>query len=147
MKIYLGADHGGYEYKEELKSWLIDRGYSVEDCGAFQLDKDDDYPDFALIVAQKVSHSGDGVGVLLCRSGGGMSMAANKVVGVRAVEGYSEKSVVHSRTDNDANVLTLAGDYLGIEQVREFTRLFLETEFGGEERHVRRITRIKDYES
>ena len=143
MMIYLGSDHGGFEAKEALKTWLQQQGYEITDCGAYELDQNDDYPDFALKVAQAVSADPAAKGLLLCRSGGGMAIAANRVHGARAIEGYSEQSVQHGRTDNNANILTLAGDWLSMPQMQQMVHLFLSTSFSGEDRHQRRIDKIE----
>lgn len=141
--LYVGSDHGGFERKEQLKAWLTELGYQVIDKGAFQLDPTDDYPDFAFEVAHQVVADFTSRGVLLCRSGGGMAITANRVAGIRAVEGYSEDSVQHGRQDNDANILTLASDWLSLDQMKRFIQIFLETPFSHQERHQRRIHKLE----
>jgi ribose 5-phosphate isomerase B len=145
MKIYIGSDHGGFELKSKLKVWLENLGHQVEDLGADSLVQDDDYPDFALKVAQAVS-DGDSLGILICRSGGGMVIAANKVAGIRAVDIYDQKSAVHAKQDNNANVVTISADWNDEESVKKMLTSFLEAVFTAEERHLRRINKILEYE-
>ena len=145
MTIYCGADHGGYQLKEILKLWLQQQNYSVEDCGATQLDPKDDYPDFAFAVAKKVVQNPESIGILLCRSGGGMVIAANRIKGIRAVNIHDEKGAVHAKTNNNANIVSLEADWLGDEQAKQVLSAFLKAKFAGEERHVRRIGKIGRY--
>lgn len=144
--IYVAADHGGFALKERAKGWLEERGLVAQDLGAVQLDNDDDYPQFALALARAVSKSG-GVGFLFCRSGGGMSIAANKLPGVRAVTALTTQEVVKARQDNDANVLTLAGDWLDEPKAQELIMTFIDTPFSNEERHRRRLDQIASHEA
>ena len=145
--IYLGADHGGFELKEEAKQWLADWGYQAEDLGAYSHNPQDDYPPVALAVAQEVAaEPQQSVGLLFCRSGGGMVVAANKVAGIRAVSLDSVEAAMHAKTDNGANVGSLAADWLSREQAKVIIKAFLETEFSGAERHVRRLAQIAEFE-
>ncbi|XKT74454.1 MAG: RpiB/LacA/LacB family sugar-phosphate isomerase [Patescibacteria group bacterium UBA2163] len=142
MKVYIGADHRGYQDKEVLKQYLIESGYTVEDMGAFEEDSTDDYPDFAYPVAQAVARDSEARGILLCGSGMGMDVVANKVRGVRATVGYSKESVHHARAHDDINVITLAADVLNESEVREYADVFLATERDPAERHQRRLDKI-----
>ena len=144
--IYLGADHGGFNLKKNIKSFLKESGYEYEDMGNLEYDKDDDYPDYAFKVAEKVAQ-GNNKGVLLCRSSGGMIMAANKVKGVRAVSVTDEKSAKHAVQHNNANIIALSGDWISENQAKKIVKLFLTTTFGKEKRHRRRIKKIEKYES
>jgi len=144
--IYLGADHRGYELKEKLKQWLGELGYEHEDCGAFEYDKNDDYPDFAVAVAKKVTANPDSKGILICGSGIGVAITANKIKGVRAGTATSVEQVKASVNDEDLNVLAISADYINEEQVREITKTFLDTKFSEEERHIRRVNKIKELE-
>ena len=156
--IYLGADHRGFELKEKIKSWLSDWGYEFQDMGAFEYNKDDDYPDFATAVATAVALSlpavsqpnpskGESVkGILVCGSGIGVAIVANKVKGVRAGTAASAEQVRASVNDEDLNILSLSANYTSEEQAKEITKTFLETQFSGAERHVRRINKIKELE-
>jgi ribose 5-phosphate isomerase B len=134
--IALGADHAGFELKEALKAWLIDRGYQVLDHGTHSPETVD-YPDYAAQVAEAVAHQKVERGVLVCGTGIGMAMAANKVAGVRAAR--------MSREHNDANVLTLGGRLMGPEMALDILKMWLETDFAGG-RHQRRVDKIGDLE-
>jgi len=140
--IYLGADHGGYALKEFLKEKLILAGFDVEDCGANQLDSTDDYPQYAHAVAQKVSQNEGAFGILCCRSGAGMVIAANRVPKVRAVEGWNKEFAQRTRQHNNANVLALAGDWLSHEDAWIIVQAFLNEPFSSEERHLRRVAQL-----
>ena len=151
-KIIIGADHGGYKLKEELKPFLQHLGCVVEDFGT-NSEESVDYPDYAFKVSEAVGKSGSGLGafppvagVLVCRSAAGMMIAANKVRGVRAVAAFDETSARHSREHNAANVLGLSGDWTTSEQAKKIVKAWLETPFTGEERHARRIRKIAEFE-
>ena len=147
MKIYIGADHRGFELKEELKKFLIEKGYEVEDVGAFKYDKDDDYPDFARQVAERVAGDPEhSRGVLLCGSGTGMDAAANKVRGVRATIAFSKEITRAARNDDDINVISLPADFLKSEEAEEIAEIFLKTPFEAVERRVRRLQKIAEIE-
>lgn len=145
MEIYLGADHGGFELKEQVKTWLAQWGHTWKDLGNAAYDEADDYPQFALAVGKQVAAS-RAKGVLACRSAGGMVIAANKVKGARAVNVFDVKSARHAREHNDANIAVLSGDWLSAEEAKEALKTFLMTEFTGQERHARRLKQIETYE-
>ena len=147
MKIYLGADHGGYELKEQLKRYLQAEGHQVEDCGAHTLQPGDDYPPFAFTVAEKVAKEPDSRGILICRSSGGVTVAANKVPGIRAVACQRVPEVVRAVEDDHSNILTLAGDWVSADQAQELVKVFLFTNRSDEERHQRRVAQIAAYEA
>lgn len=125
-----------------------------EDLGAYKLDPDDDYPQFAFAVAEKVSHEDDMTktwkkrtkGILACRSAAGVVIAANKIKDVRATAAFDETSARHSREHNDANVIALSGDWLDEEKAKKVLKVWLDTEFSGLERHKRRIEQIRNKE-
>lgn len=146
MKIFIGADHRGFALKNLLYKQLVARGHEVVDCGPQRLDPGDDYPDFALKVAEGVAATPGSRGVLVCGSGMGMDVAANKVRGVRATVGYSADAITHARTHDDINTLALAADVLPPETAGAWVELFLMTPFGGEERNVRRLQKIAGIE-
>jgi len=142
--IALGADHAGFELKEALKSWLIDRGYQVLDLGTHGSESVD-YPDYAAQVAEAVADGKVERGVLVCGTGIGMAMTANKVPGIRAAlcsDGFTARM---SREHNDANVLALAGRLMESDMAVDILQLWLETEFSGG-RHSRRLSKITDLE-
>lgn len=147
MKVFIGADHRGFKLKESLKEHLLSRGIEVGDGGAHEYAPEDDYPDFAYRVARAVAREPGSFGILLCGSGMGMDVVANKVRGIRATVGYSKESVVHARTHDDINVLTLPADSLNASRAAMFANLFLSTAFDGAERNVRRRSKVEAVEA
>ena len=142
--VAVGADHGGYAMKEDLKGYLAELGYGIIDCGTGSTDSVD-YPDFAYAVAQLVSEGRAWRGIMVDGAGIGSCMAANKVPGVRAAMCYDHATAVNSREHNDANVLTLGGVLLGSNLARQIVKTWLETNFGGD-RHARRVNKIMTIE-
>lgn len=141
--IYLGADHRGYELKEVVREWLIEQGHEVEDIGAYMFDPEDDYVDFGLKVAELIE--GDATrsrAILLCGSGHGMDIIANRFPKVRAILGFNDEVVVQGREHEDGNILVLPADWIDGDMAVERVRLFLEIEFSKEARHVRRISKL-----
>jgi ribose 5-phosphate isomerase B len=145
MKIAIGSDHRGYEAKERIKSLLVEMGLEVLDHGAFSRESCD-YTDPGLAVAKDVAETRADRGVLICGTGLGMSITANKVAGIRAALCHDELTAQFSRRHNDANVLCLAGDLIGDALLRRMVQVWLQTEFEGG-RHARRIGKIAEYES
>ncbi len=143
MIVYIGADHGGYNLKEDLKKKFSDSDIELVDLGAKVLKQDDDYPEFAENVGKKVVEDTEALGVLICRSGIGMSIAANKIKEVRAVLCTGMGQAVKSRAHNNCNVLVLGADLTNADQAAGFIKTFVAGEFSGEERHQRRIDQIK----
>jgi ribose 5-phosphate isomerase B len=147
--VAIASDHAGYHLKENLKRALVETGYSVDDMGTYSQGSCD-YPDFALKVAEAVSRGEAEKGVLICATGIGMSMVANKVPGVRAAVGNDEYTARFSRLHNDANVLTMGARVLSEEQARGVLDAFMTSEFEGREeagaRHGRRLDKIKEIE-
>jgi ribose 5-phosphate isomerase B len=142
--VAFGADHGGYELKEMLKSHARELGYAILDCGTDSTESVD-YPDYALAVAQLVASGRAWRGVLVDGAGIGSCMAANKVPGVRAALCYDEATAVNSRAHNDANVLTLGAGMIGAALGRQIVTTWLKTPAGGD-RHARRVGKIMDIE-
>jgi ribose 5-phosphate isomerase B len=142
--IYIGSDHAGYELKEKLKIFLSELSYKVVDKGAFKLDKEDDYPDFVIPVAESVTQDPGSFGIVIGGSGQGEAMSANKIDGIRATEYYGgdPEIVKVSREHNDANILSLGARFVTEEEAIEVVRLFLDTKFSGDERHIRRINKL-----
>ncbi|MEN8253150.1 MAG: RpiB/LacA/LacB family sugar-phosphate isomerase [Patescibacteria group bacterium] len=145
MKIFIAADHGGFGLKEKLVRWLREQKHDVEDCGAFKLEGGDDYPDFAFRVAEKVAKAKHSRGILICRSGAGMSIAANKVKGIRAMFAYDEKSVRHGVEHDNVNVISLSGDWLGEDRAKRIIDVFFQSRFDNQEKRKRRIRKITNY--
>src|SRR3989344_7089602 len=138
--IYLATDHRGFGLKEKIKEWLAEWGYPYEDMGAFEYNKEDDYPDFVRLAAQKVSENpANNKAIILGGSGQGEAMVANRCQGVRAAVYYSDSDEIikMSREHNNANVLSLGASFLNDEAAKKAIRLWLETPFSGEERHIR----------
>lgn len=147
MKIYLGADHRGYLLKEKIARFLFEKGYSFEDMGALSLDPDDDYPLYAEKVASMIASSTKDMGILVCGSGVGVLIVANKFDGVRAGLGINKEQVVAARNDDDINVLALASDFTDEKQALEMVSAFLETPFSGKAKHKKRIEDISRIEA
>lgn len=145
--IYLGSDHGGFEFKEEIKKYLYENGVEIEDLGANSLDRSDDYPDFIIPVAQKVAGNPGSLGIILGRSGNGEAICANKVKGIRAALCLNEEMAKKAKEHNNANILSLAGDYMSIEEAKKVVQAFLDTPFSGDERHIRRLQKITELEN
>jgi ribose 5-phosphate isomerase B len=145
MKIAIGADHAGFRLKEVLKRDLIEKGYEVTDFGAAS-DQPSDYPDVAYPVSEHVSKGKVDRAVLICGNGVGMSLVANKVAGVRAALCGDTYTARTSRAHNDANVLCLGARATGSELAREILAVWLGTDFSGEERHERRLGKVRDVE-
>ena len=143
MKIYIGADHAGFEMKEMLKKYLADLKYEVEDKGAFKYEPEDDYPDFILPVARAVAAEPENCGIVIGGSGEGEAMCANRVRGARAAVYYGgEFEIIElSRKHNNANILSLGARFIDDEIAKKVVKLWLETPFEGG-RHQRRIEKI-----
>ena len=146
MKIYLGADHRGFELKEKLKSFLSDAGYEPIDLGNSVLNKDDDYTDYIAPVADAVSKDEESRGIILGYSGQGEAILANRFSGVRAIVYYGgpEEIIKLSREHNNANILSLGAGFLDETLTRDMVKKWLETSFTGDERHKRRINKIEE---
>ena len=145
--LYIGADHRGYKLKETLKVYLRELNYDCEDLGNKELNSDDDYTDFALAVAKKVAKNpNENRGILICGSGVGVDIAANKIKGVRSALCFDVKQAQMSRGNNNANVLSLPADFISEDLVKEIVKIWLETPFSGLDRHIRRIEKIKEIE-
>jgi len=144
MKIAIGADHAGFVLKEKLRQRLAQDGHEVVDFGPASAESCD-YPDYAQPVARNVASGRVDRGILVCSTGIGMAMAANKVRGVRAAPAFSDDEVKMTREHNDANVLTIGARYIDEQQAVDLVHRFLETEFTGG-RHARRVAKIAQIE-
>jgi len=142
LRVALGADHGGFSLKTELLPWLKDRGYDVLDLGAHALDSTDDYPDFSKLVAQTVASGDAPRGIIICGSGVGACITANKVPGVRAGTCHDTYSAHQGVEHDDMNILCLGARIIGIEVVKEVVAAFLGAKFSNEERHHRRLQKV-----
>lgn len=146
MKIYIGSDHAGYELKEKLKIFIESLNLEVIDKGAFSLDVNDDYPDFIIPVAEEVARDHESKGIVLGGSGEGEQIAANKIDGIRALEYYGGNLniVKLARQHNDANILSLGARFVDEIEAKEAVKMFFDTPFSGDERHIRRINKIEE---
>ena len=142
MRIAIGADHGGFELKTELVAQLKTAGHDAIDVGAHAFDAGDDYPDFALRVAESVAAGQAGRGIIVCGSGVGACVAANKVKGVRAGLCHDTYSAHQGVEHDDMNVLCLGVRVIGGELAREIVSAFVNARFSGEARHVRRLNKV-----
>ncbi len=144
--IYLGADHRGFELKERLKRLLVDEGFEVTDLGNDHLDPNDDYVIFADKVAEAVMGDPKNQGILLCGSGAGADMVANKIDGIRSALVFDVPRARQAREHEDANVISLPADTLDEETAYQIVRAFLTTNFSEEERHKRRLKEMEEVE-
>ena len=142
MRIAIGCDHTGIELKGQVGKWLQDWGHDVQDIGAYELDPLDDYPDFTKTLAEAVTSGSVERGIMVCGSGVGASVAANKVVGVRAAMCHDTYSAHQGVEHDDMNVLCLGARIIGLELARELVVAFVGAAFSGEERHVRRLNKV-----
>ena len=164
MKVYLATDHAGFELKNKIVQFLKNEGYEVEDCGPFEYDKNDDYPDWISKAALKVSENPDSYGIVFGGSGQGEAIVANKFKNVRCALFYSKAVPVEAidisgqqsqnpfeilkltRAHNNSNMLSIGIRFLNEEDIMKAIKIFLESRFSGEERHARRIEKIKKIE-
>lgn len=144
--IFLGADHRGFELKEGLKKLLIDEGLEVTDLGAEVFNPSDDYVDFAEKVATAVLENENSFGVLICGSGAGVDMVANKFKGIRSALVQDTPRAIQAREHEDANILSLPSDILDSDSAFQIVKAFVDTPFSGEERHLRRLTKMEEIE-
>jgi ribose 5-phosphate isomerase B len=138
--VFIGSDHAGFEYKEGIKQMLLQEGYKVEDVGTHSADSVD-YPDYAHPVAQAVDEGKAQWGILICGSGNGVCMTANKHVKVRAALCWNEETARLARQHNDANVICLPARFVSLEEAQAMVKIFLSTDFEGG-RHERRVQKI-----
>ncbi|MDD5428439.1 MAG: ribose 5-phosphate isomerase B [Candidatus Omnitrophica bacterium] len=144
-KIAIGSDHGGYELKDDIIKFLKNEKYAVEDMGTHSKDSCD-YPVIGFEVAKAVSDGRADKGILICKTGVGMAIIANKVRGVRAAACYDKEMAKSSREHNDCNIIVLAANYADIAKAKEMLKVWLKTEHAGE-RHEKRVKQIKDIEA
>lgn len=145
MRIALASDHGGFGQKEELRTWLEEQGFAVDDFGCDD-ETSVDYPDYAKLASRAVACGDDDYGVLVCGTGIGMMIAANKVHGIRAANLTSPEFARLAREHNDANIATLSGRFTSLEDNKKILETFLGTGFSGD-RHARRVEKIMTIET
>ncbi|MCW6008444.1 ribose-5-phosphate isomerase [Micromonospora sp. CPCC 205371] len=146
MRVYLGADHAGYELKVHLVNYLAKQGYEVIDVGPREFDPDDDYPAFCLHAGAGVVRDPGSLGVVIGGSGNGEQIAANKVTGIRAALAWNPEVAQLAREHNDANVVAIGARQHTIDEATAMVEAFLTTGFSGNERHARRIEQVGEYE-
>lgn len=146
MKVFIGSDHQGFQYRAKLIERLKKDGYEVVDDGAVSLNPEDDYPVFAkkVVMAMQASGNEDDRGILICGSGHGMCIAANRYKGVRAILGADKTSIYEGRNDDDANILCLAAHNFKTDTYTELVETFLKTEFAAAPRYIRRIREMDE---
>ncbi|MBI1935558.1 ribose 5-phosphate isomerase B [Candidatus Woesearchaeota archaeon] len=144
-KIFLGADHAGFRLKEEIKKYLDNIGYKYEDLGAYTDKTPCDYPETALNLAKKVAKS-NGKGILMCGTGTGEAIVANKVKGIKAANCFNEYTAKMSREHNNSNVLCIGARVIDAGNAKKIAKAWLETEFSKEPRHRRRVKQIENIE-
>lgn len=145
MKIYIATDHTGLKKEKEIIDYLRNNNIEVEQSTISHTDTDD-YVDFAKDISNKVLIDKNSLGILICGTGIGMSIAANKIKGIRAARCTTKEDAYLTRTDNDANILCLSHK-LSIEELTEIINIFINTKFSDEERHIRRVNKIKELEN
>jgi len=146
MRIHIGSDHAGLDFKNELITHLVVNGHDVTDHGPYEYDALDDYPDFCIPCAEAVAKDATSLGIVLGGSGNGEQIAANKVKGVRAALVWSIETAKLAREHNNANVISLGQRLHDADFVKQLIDTFIATKFPGDERHVRRIDKISHYE-
>ena len=146
MRIHIGSDHAGLEFKNELITHLVVNGHDVTDHGPYEYDALDDYPDFCIPCAEAVAKDSTSVGIVLGGSGNGEQISANKVKGIRAALVWSLETAKLAREHNNANVISVGQRQHTAQEVKDFIDLFLATKFPGDERHVRRVQKVSNYE-
>lgn len=147
MKIFIGADHRGFKLKEFLKEKFKKNNIEFEDMGNSVYDPNDDYPDFSFLVGEKVVKNAGSFGILICGSGAGVCFSVNKVKGIRASLGLNSEMIKKAREDDNINVLCLASDFIEEKSAWEMVKVFLETKFKNEEKYLKRIKKVEDYEN
>lgn len=140
--LFIASDHGGYQLKKRLVRYIQNELHlDIEDLGPYEYMKTDDYPDYAVPLAKKVAQTG-GRGIVICRNGVGVCIASNKITGIRCGIGYNIGVAESMMRDDNTNILALASDHLSEDHAMAIVKKWLESEFGGDERYVRRLAKI-----
>lgn len=140
--IYISSDHRGFELKKHLIEHLQEKGEPIEDVGPFSYNPSDDYPDFVAKLVEKMSDNPDSRGIVICKNGVGVSIAANRHPRIRAALSWNKEHAISSRSDDNSNVLALPSYFISQEEAVTILDSWLDTPFAGEERHTRRITKL-----
>lgn len=146
MQIGIAADHGGFELKETVKSFLENKGFQIKDFGAYQLDLGDDYPDFIIPLARAIASKELDRGIAICGSGVGAAVAANKIAGIRAALINDYFSAHQGVEDDDMNIICLGGRVTAFASAEELITAFLNAKYIGAERHKRRLEKVRELE-
>lgn len=146
MKVYIGADHNGFDYKRQIVAFLQKSGHEVIDSGDATLDPDDDFPQFAgkVVSELRADNNDDARGILICGSGQGMCMAANRFKGIRASLCWNVEEARSARNDDDSNVLCLSASYTSLEDAEAIITTWLATAFAGAPRFIRRLQQLDE---
>lgn len=144
--IYITSDHGGFELKNKLIQHLEQRGVQIANEGPYEFIGEDDYPDYIIPVIEKVRNNPEDKAIIICKNGVGVSMLANKFKGIRAALSWNQDHARSSRTDDDTNVLALPASYISEIEAREITDAWLDTPFSNQERHIRRLNKVANFE-
>ena len=147
MRLHIGSDHAGLELKSELIEHLVSSGHDVTDHGPYEYDALDDYPVFCIPAAEAAAKDQASLGIIIGGSGNGEQMAANKVKGVRAALAWSIETAKLGKEHNNANVIAIGGRMHSIAECKEIIDTFIATPFSNDERHIRRINLISQYET
>ncbi|HOO80498.1 MAG TPA: ribose 5-phosphate isomerase B [Lachnospiraceae bacterium] len=143
MKVAMGCDHGGFELKEIIKGFLQEKGYEITDCGCYSTESCD-YPQYGKAVAKEVLDGKAEKGIVICTTGIGMSIVANKIKGIRCALCHNEHTATMTRLHNDSNVLAMGAKEISVDMAKTITEIFLTTDFSKEEKHSRRISQMED---
>ncbi|MCS6956376.1 MAG: RpiB/LacA/LacB family sugar-phosphate isomerase [Patescibacteria group bacterium] len=145
MTIFIAADHRGLELKNQIIEYLHEKDIRIEDLGAYEYNPEDDYPDFAKKVAQAVLQNPENhLGIVICGSGVGVTICANRFKGIRCALGFDEKQIIHSRENDHINVLALASDYIDFEKAKVLVDSFFNASCKNEEKYLRRIKKLDE---
>ena len=144
MRVYIGCDHAGYELKKKISEYLSEKGYNVEECKFTEFDKYDDFNDAAIDVVRRILSDESALGILICGTGIGMSMIANRHKGIRAAVCTNEYEAEVAKTHNNANILCIGARVLDEDKAKKICDIYLETEFSGEEIYIRRNKRLDE---
>lgn len=142
MTIYVGADHRGFEMKNQLAEWLRSLDHQIIDCGNVQYDSNDDWNDYGNAVAEQVLNDQDCIGILICGSGVGMSIVANRHKGVRAALCFSPDQAKHARVNDHTNIICLPSDYVDVEIAKSIIDNFIKSQPSLEEKYLRRVSKL-----
>ncbi len=147
MTIYIGADHRGFELKNQIIEWMQSGGYQIEDVGQNEIQQRDDYVDYAEKVGKKVAEDSGNRGIVICGSGAGVDISSNKIKGVRCTIGFNVEQVKAARNDDNLNVLALASNFTFFEDTKALIETFLQTPYEPTDNHARRLEKIKSLEN